>query len=347
MLSDLEISYNGDLIENVKFKKGLAQRPLWSTLKNLTPDQMVMWSDRFDSLCPVASEWALAQALENSCGVRVSARTQMVRSIFAEINRLVYLTSYLGNVVRGAGLMQAYQQILILREQVFQKQEEITGGRILPQVFKVGGVRRDLALGDLRKVREFLNTWKESWNSWLSLTAEDEILQSRLEDLLPISAETCRKFALWGIVGKSSGLVYDSRIHQPYGGYPYLDLQLSFGFPLLGDGLTRFKMAIFETNLALNLGEQLLNQMVSESAPVAAPKEIKLQDGIFTGTSEATKGPVTAVVEVKGEKVANLKIFTPGQRIWPQIEEFFVGSRAEEFDLLWASLGMSAEESEL
>lgn len=346
MLRDLEISYDGDLIDRVTFKKGQSVRPLWETMLALSPDEMVYWVDRFDFLCPVASEWALAQAFEESAKIKIPLRIQFVRSILNEVNRLIYLTTYLGGVVKGVGLSTSYQQVMILREQVFQKQEELTGGRILPQVLKVGGVRRDLALGDIQKLGEFLKGWKFGWKKWFELVEDDPILESRLEDLLKISYKTAEKSALWGIIGKASGLVYDARLHQPHGAYSQVNAELKYDFELNGDALARFYVAIFEINYSLNLIDQFLVQISSENP--STKLDYKLNPGIFTGSAESAKGPVTAVIEVgSDQKTKAVRVISVGQRIWPRIEELFAASRAEEFDLLWASLGMSAEESEI
>jgi Ni,Fe-hydrogenase III large subunit len=343
---DHEIFFDGDLIKNLSIKKNMAVRPLWRVMEALSPDEMLIWVDRFDSLCPIASEWALAQALEDSAGLIIPKRVQFVRSIYAEINRLIYLTTYLGGVLREVGLNTNHQLVLVLREQVFQKQEELMGGRILPQVFKMGSVRRDLALGDIQKVRQFVQGWKFGWEKWKDLTLGDTLLESRLENLLKISKNEIKRKSFWGLVGKGNGILYDSRLHQPHGAYAHIPWKLEFSFPLNGDALSRFNVAVYEIDLALQITEELLKNIPVDS--IEKTEKYELKEGIFTGCAESGRGPVKSVVEVDGaQRVRSVKLFNCSQRVWPQIENYFLGQRAEDFGLSWNSLGLSAEESEI
>ncbi len=347
-LRDLDIDYDRDLIKRVSFKKGQSVRPLWSVIENLPPDQMIIWVDRMDSLCPISCEWALAQALEKSCGIILPKRAQFVRTVFAEINRLVYLTTYLGGIVEAAGIPIAQQKILMLRELVFQMQEELMGGRVLPQVLKLGGVKRDLAIGDVQKVAQFISTWKKSWAEWLALVENDEILLSRLEGLLRLPLSDIRGKGLWGILGKAAQNIYDARLHQPHGAYSYIDLNLNFSFPLTSDALSRYQVALNEVKISLHALDELLKNIPQDSGAESATIEGILKSGFYSASTESARGPVTAVIEVdKSGKLRTARLFNVSQRIWPGIENYFVGLKAEDFNLAWASLGISGEESEV
>jgi NADH:ubiquinone oxidoreductase subunit D len=146
-----KLQYEGDMLKSAAFQKGFQERPLWTKLQTLTPAEMILWVDRFDSLSSISSEWALAQAFEKSYGLEIPKRTQYVRSILCEVNRLIWLTTYLGRVMKALGGLTLYQEIMVLREQTLSAQEELTGGRILPQALCLGGCRRDLALGHIER----------------------------------------------------------------------------------------------------------------------------------------------------------------------------------------------------
>src|SRR5580658_11007125 len=93
------LTFDGDILKSATFKKGSQERPLWARIERLKPNEMLLWVDRFDSLCPIAAEWSLAQALEESYGVIVGKRMHYVRTILCEMNRLVWLTTYLGRMI--------------------------------------------------------------------------------------------------------------------------------------------------------------------------------------------------------------------------------------------------------
>jgi len=340
----VHLSFDGDLLQSVKISRGHEVRPLWSRMEKLIPDHMILWADRFDSLCAISCEWAIAQALEISAGVEVTKRTQFVRTILCEINRLVWLTTYMSRITSALAQRSLTQQVLVLREQVFVMQEELTGGRILPQAFSLAGCRRELAVGDVQKVRQFTQGWKYSWEKWLSLVLGDPLLESRLKGLLIIDQSFIKLWAWWGIVGKSAGVNYDSRRHRPHGAYPYVDFNLIH--KKSSDAFARFEVAVEEVNLSLNIIDQLLKTIPHQIDQ--KQKWEKLNPGFYFGSAESAKGPIISAIEVGNDNVVSaVRLFSTGQRVWPLIEGMFKGIRAEDFQLALMSLGIDAEDAEI
>jgi ech hydrogenase subunit E len=338
-----EINYDGDLLKSVQFVRGLEVRPLWSKLERLKPDEMIFWIDRFDSLCSISSEWALAQAIERASNTAISKRSQFVRTILCELNRFIWLTTYIGRVIGSLAQESLKEQIFIIREQVLSMQEELTGGRILPQALCVGGARRELALGDIQKMRLFIINLRASWLKFNELSKPDKLLEARLRNLLIIKKEEVEKKGWWGIVGKASGISYDSRIHRPHGAYPFLKIEIPTRE--VGDALSRFQVALSEIDLSLNLIDQLLTLIPSEIEKKS--ERNRFSSGLFFATAESAKGPVIAAIETTSDDlILNVRLFTCGQRVWPQLENYFIGMRAEDFELAAASLGIDPEEVE-
>ncbi|MBK9293043.1 MAG: hypothetical protein IPM57_01110 [Oligoflexia bacterium] len=346
-MKNFTVHHDGDLIRRLEINKGFSQRPLWKTLENLSPQEMVIWVDRMDTLCPVSCEWALVQAFESAANIKVSTHIQVVRSIFSELNRLIYLMTYLSNMIKHLGVVSLYEQGMILREYLFRKQEEFTGSRILPQVICIGGVRRNFTLGDIQKVQSFVKEWKEHWLKWKELVIDDPFLEQRLSSLIKISPKNIKSKAIWGIIGKASGLIYDSRVHQPHGAYALIDFKLNYDFALKSDALSRFLVATTEVDMSLKACENFLSLLRDEDEKKPT-LEFNLSEGIFTGVCESARGPVTSFLDIDSKgKVRGVRIFNCSQRLWLTIENYFAGSRTEDLELGWASLGVSAEEAEV
>lgn len=341
------LTFDGDILKSATFKKGNEVRPLWKRIERLTPNEMIIWVDRFDSLCPIACEWALTLAIEDASEIIIPIRTQYVRTILNEINRLVWLTTYLGRVIGTFGQRTMHQQIFVLREQVFTIQEELTGGRILPQAFSVGGVRRDLPLGNIQKIQSFTKEWSELWKVWRNLVTGDELLESRLNGLIKIDTVTIEKLGWWGIVGKASGVNYDSRRHRPHGAYPYLDFNIVSRTE--GDAKSRFEVAIEEVELTLKLINQIIKDIPEQSdTPPQGTAVRALRPGFYSGCAESAKGPVISALEVSDKNIiTTLRLFSAGQRVWPVVDHLFKDIRGEDFEPAFASLGMAPEDSEI
>ncbi len=341
------LTFDGDILKSATFKKGNEERPLWKRIERLTPNEMIIWVDRFDSLCPIACEWALAQAIEDASEIIIPKRTQYVRTILSEINRLVWLTTYLGRVIGSFGQRTMLQQIFVLREQVFTIQEELTGARILPQALIVGGVRRDLPLGNIQKIQVFTKEWSELWKVWKNLVTGDELLESRLNGLIKIDTVTIEKLGWWGIVGKASGVNYDSRRHRPHGAYPYLDFNLVSKSE--GDAKSRFEVALEEVEVALKLIDQIVKDIPEQSenqGTVPVPRA--LRPGFYSSSAESAKGPIISCLEVSDKNIiTTVRLFSAGQRVWPVIDHLFKDMRGEDFEPAFASLGITPEDSEI
>jgi Ni,Fe-hydrogenase III large subunit len=305
---------------------------------------MLIWIDRFDSLCPIACEWALAQAIEEACEVNIPKRTQYVRTVLNEINRLVWLTTYLGRVIGSLGQKTMHQQIYVLREQIFTIQEELTGGRILTQALSVGGVHRDLPLGNVQKIQSFIKEWSELWKVWKNL-------DSRLAGLVKLDSQTVEKLGWWGVVGKASGVPYDSRLHRPHGAYPFLDFNIISKSE--GDAKARFEVATDEVELTLKLIAQIIKDIPAPPIKDCGPGPRNptpgiLRAGFYSGTAESAKGPIISCLEVSDKNIiTSVRLFSAGQRVWPVIDHLFKDIRGEDFEPAFASLGVSPEDSEI
>jgi NADH-quinone oxidoreductase subunit D len=343
-MSDPILTFDGDILKSVVFKKGDERRPLWRKIEQLAPNEMILWADRFDSLCAIPCEWALAQALEDSYGLEISKRNQYVRTILCEINRLVWLTTYLGKVVRSLGQRTLFQQAFVLCEQVFTIQEELTGGRILPQAFSLGGCRRELPMGNIQKIKSFLKDWTKLWTAWVELVIGDELLNARLKGLMVVDKALVEKLGWWGIVGKGSGIDYDSRKHRPHGAYHFVDFKIRSEQG--GDAKSRFEIGIHEVNLSLELVSRLSQDISGDGSPQLETSH--LRPGFFSGAAESAKGPIISCVEIDDKGVvATVRLFSSGQRVWPVVDHLFNDLRAEDFAVALASLGLDAEDSEI
>lgn len=339
-----ELQYDGDMLKSATFERGYQERPLWAKLQTLTPPEMILWIDRFDSLSAFSCEWALAQAFESAYGLEVPQRTQYVRSVFCEVSRLIWLTTYLGRVMKALDGFTLYQEVMVLREQTFAIQEEITGGRILPQILNLGGCRRDLVVGTIQKLSHFISDWREAWKNWLGLINGDTLLDARLKGLVPISPKVVNKLGWWGIVGKASGVNYDSRFVRPHGAYPFVEIQRVERTE--GDAKARFDTVIDEVNLSLEILIQLLSKIPEGSVATPTPKNLK--PGIYTATSESGKGPIISCLEITEEcQVGSVRLFSTSQRVWPHLDSLFTRIRAEDFQLAYATLGIDSEDGEI
>lgn len=85
------------------------------------------------------------------------------------------------------------------------------------------------------------------------------ILEKRLKDIGPVSAEMCRKYGASGPVARGSGINFDVRKNEPYSVYPEFD----FDIPVYHecDSFARYKVRMDEMEQSLRIIEQGLEKL--------------------------------------------------------------------------------------
>ncbi len=340
----------GSYVSRVELRRGLELRPLFSTLERLPPNLAIKWSDRLNPLESIACEWSLAQCYEKAFAVKVPKRGEHLRTIAAEVQRLIWIYSFLGNLFRFLGDQIRLQQALRLREFLLSSQEIFSGSRILPQVICIGGVERDLSLGEVRKIREAVLASSRELSRFFSSLDLDLLLQRRLTDLVPISQRFC-KLARWtGLVGRASGYHFDLREVSPYGVYEKLQDQLTL-CRMPGTEVRRSSDAWMRLSMALHLarGTQSLVLNALETLPegpavsdVSQVSHSIPHEGVFTAACEGASGLVVAVVTD-----GSVRIRTTSMRVQPVVEDLLVGTCLEDVEIALATLGYEAIDGDL
>src|SRR5687768_16752419 len=161
-----DIHYRENATSSVKINWGFEDRPLWRVLDKLQLGMAIKWVDRFSPFEAIACEWAVASSLERALKIEVPERAEHLRAIYLEIQRTLWSFDYYANIFRVIGDDIRFEEALRLREMVFEIQETLTGNRVLPQIITLGGLDRDLSLGESKKLKGIFQTLGESFNSF-------------------------------------------------------------------------------------------------------------------------------------------------------------------------------------
>ena len=211
-------------ITDLVFNWGLEQRPLFETLSELPPHLAVRWVDRFAPLESLSAEWVLCMAYERAFGIQPPRKADWIRALQCEIQRVLWSCHYFANFFRVTENGYKEQIFWSLVDSLFSFQETLTGGRILPQSFRVGGVARDMSLGDLEKVRRMSREVESKAKESLQDLEEDSFFIDWLSRGLCLNQEVLTKLKVTGPNLHACGLEKDLRIDQPYG--PYSEMKV-------------------------------------------------------------------------------------------------------------------------
>ena len=240
------------------------------------------YTDRIDYLGGVMNNMAYVMAVEQLADIKVPDRAKVIRIMLAELFRISSHLVFYGTFAQDVGQMSPVFYMFADRERLFGIIEAVTGARMHPAWFRIGGVAQDLPIGWDKMVREFIDFMPARLDHYQKMAMDNSILKQRT---VGIGSYTTEEALDWGITGPSlraTGMDFDLRRDRPYGGYD----QFEFEVPIAsnGDSYDRAVVRIEEIRQSLHIVRQCLDNMPEgpykseHRLTTPPPKERMLED---------------------------------------------------------------------
>ena len=231
------------------------------TLEYKTYTQGIPYTDRMDYVSAMNNNLGIILGIEKLLDIEPPARAQVLRVILCELQRLAAHCIWIGtSCLDLAGtihalLLYAFHQ----REQILDIFEMVSGARITPTYFCVGGVRQDVPAAFVPAVREFIEGFVTALREWEVMLTDSVIWISRMKGIGFLGLDQAIAMGVTGPMLRSSGLAYDVRKYAPYAAYDQFDFDIPTQTE--GDCYARYLVRMEEMRQSVRIIQQGLEKL--------------------------------------------------------------------------------------
>ena len=163
------------------------------------------------------------------------------------------------------------------------------------------------------------------------------IAQQRLKGIGILPKEVAVSYGVTGPSGRASGWSCDVRKLKPYGVYD--KVQFDEVIRTGGDSFDRYLVRVDEIRQSLHILEQLIDNIPAGDYAVKTKPIIRLPEGQFFSSVEASRGEFGVYIESRGDKFPyRMKFRSPGLPLVSVVDYLASGSKIADLIAIGGSL---------
>jgi len=275
----LILRLDGEVVISAEPVIGYLHTGIEKECETRTYHQVFTLVDRIDYLSGPAEEQCFAGVVEQLMGIEVPERAQDIRVILLELARIASHLIWIGTSALELNMSSIYMYCFAEREKILDLFEELSGARMFPSFWRIGGLAKDLNPEFIPNLKLFLNGFSSVWKDLDHLLTKNYVWCERLQDVAVIDEELCKQYMCTGPVLRGAGVPYDIRRSYPYLTYDKFD----FAIPTKseGDSYARYLVRMQEMVESISIIKQAVDQLksgpiITDDRKVALPPRREL-----------------------------------------------------------------------
>lgn len=250
---------DGERIDKAAVEIGYLHRGFEKIVEIKQYGQVIPYTDRLNYLSGLANNVGYCKAVERLLGVEVTPRTQIIRVIITEIQRIMDHMICVGTNLVDVGALTNFWYFYNAREMLNQLLEALTGARLTYSYVRIGGLAWDLPRGWEDQTRAALKNVPKAIKDVSGLVKRNRIFLDRARGIGVINAEEALSYGFTGPCLRASGVNHDLRKKHPYYHYDEFDFDVPVGEN--GDTYDRIFVRMEEMNQSMRIVEQALKML--------------------------------------------------------------------------------------
>lgn len=309
------LELEGETIKRATPVCGYLHRGIEKLAESRNYHKFIPLTDRLDYAGCFVNNYGYALAVEKLLGIDVPDRAKYLRIILAEMTRISSHLLWLGTHAMDIGAATVFLYSFREKENTYTLFEKASGQRMTTSYVRIGGVREDIPAGWAEDCRTWAAQMPKCIDEYETLLTHNRIWLRRTVDVGVVPKEMALDYGLSGPMLRGSGVQYDLRRAEPYGGYEEFDFEIPFGTNC--DTYDRYLVRINEMRQSLRIINQALD---------------KLEPGDVLGNYPKIVPPPRVDVTSKMESlIHHFKLITEGFR--PPVGEIYMGTEASKGEL--------------
>jgi NADH-quinone oxidoreductase subunit D len=275
----LVLEIEGEIVRACTPVIGYLHTGIEKEMETRTYHQNITMVDRIEYVASYLEEMAYCLSVERLFGIEPPPRARYIRVLLCELNRIASHLLYLGAGTLDLNISSVFMYCFADRERFLDLSEMVSGQRMMPGYFRIGGLAEDLPEEFIPAVQAFLDDIPRRVDEYEGLLDDNLIWRERTEGVAVLSREDAIRLTATGPVLRGSGVSHDVRKALPYGGYG----EFEFDVPVRpeGDAYARYRVRMDEMRQSRRIALQALERLpggpvITDDRKVALPPRAEL-----------------------------------------------------------------------
>lgn len=217
----------GEEVFHLEIALGYQHRGVEEALINGPDSRTLHYMETLSGDSTIGHVTNYSQIMESLSLTQIPARSQVIRGIALELERLANHIGDLGALSLDVGFLPTASFCGRIRGELLNMTALLCGNRFGRGMIRPGGTGYDLELERICELLRRLEINERDARNAINLLWDNQSVMARFEDTGPLTKEIAIELGLVGPAARATGLVRDVRYNQPSGIYRFAQIPVS------------------------------------------------------------------------------------------------------------------------